>query len=87
MSKEIKIRYIFIFNFLYMYEFFWNILVLVYVSLKSIKYSKNMNKFGFLVFMIMNLIIYDWENFCYFFFYLNYSYLEKFNEYVVFFVV
>lgn len=44
-------------------------------------------KFGFLVLMIMNLIIYDWEIFCYFFFYLNYSYLENFNEYVVFFVV
>lgn len=41
LSKETKIRYILISNFLHAYEFLWNISALAHVSLKSTKYSKN----------------------------------------------
>lgn len=87
LSKETKIRYILISNFLHAYEFLWNISALVHVSLKSTKYSKNMNKLGLLVSLTMNSTTYDWEILCHSFFHLNHSHLEKFNEHVVFSVV
>lgn len=77
LSKETKIRYILFSNFLHAYEFLWNISALVHVSLKSTKYSKNMNELGLSVSFTMNSTTYDWEILCHSFFHLNHKSLRK----------